>query len=185
MAGATALLASPLLDLRSIAETLHALNPGCPIVPAAFGVHRPDLSELEPAQLARAASATPALAHAEAHRQEHAEDAHAERERDHGEVALGLSAWRTAELGGPCDPDELEGVLAAVARGEFGAVERVKGIARAGAGWVRFDVAGGRPSMTAFGPGEGEAARVVAIGRAGDEPGLQPAFAACAAPAIA
>ena len=83
----------------------------------------------------------------------------------------------------PCDLDGLRGVLEAVARGAFGPVERVKGIARAGPGWVHFDVAGGRSSMTAFAASEGEEARVVAIGRAVDEERLRAAFAACAVPA--
>jgi G3E family GTPase len=69
-----------------------------------------------------------------------------------------------------------------VLQGAYGQVERVKGITRAGDGWIRFDVAGGRSSMAAFAPdGADEAQRVVAIGRHVDEEGLRAAFAACAA----
>ena len=101
---------------------------------------------------------------------------------DHDHVALDLMSW-SATLGGACDPDELQRLLEAVARGNFGDVARVKGIARAGSGWIRFDLAGGRPSMAAFAAQDGEHPRVVAIGRAVDGVGLQAAFAACAAAA--
>ena len=88
----------------------------------------------------------------------------------------------SSRLTGPCDLDGLGAVLEGVARGAFGHVERVKGIARAGSGWVHFDVAGGRSSVTAFAPREGEEARVVAIGRTVDEARLRAAFEGCAIP---
>ncbi|MFZ3236617.1 MAG: GTP-binding protein [Stellaceae bacterium] len=69
-------------------------------------------------------------------------------------------------------------------RGAFGQIERVKGIARAGSGWVHFDVAGGRPSVTAFAAQEGEEGRVVAIDRTVNEARLRAAFEACAVPAV-
>ena len=99
----------------------------------------------------------------------------------HGELGLGLTSWSTA-LTAPCDPKGLKDLLESVARGAFGDVDRVKGIVPAGAGWVRFDVAGGRASMTAFAPSGNETARVIAIGRTVDETGLEAAFAACADP---
>ena len=71
-------------------------------------------------------------------------------------------------------------MLNAVCEGGFGRVERLKGIARAGAGWMRFDVAGGRASMAAFAAGDEEQPRVVAIGRALEEDRLRAAFEACA-----
>jgi hypothetical protein len=46
---------------------------------------------------------------------------------------------------------------------------------------VRFDVAGGRPSIAAFAAAKDESARVVAIGRDVDEEKLHAAFKACAA----
>ncbi|MGI4976652.1 MAG: hypothetical protein ACRYG6_06890, partial [Janthinobacterium lividum] len=52
-----------------------------------------------------------------------------------------------------------------------------------GSGWLRFDVAGGHPSLAAFAAPAGEVARVVAIGRDLDEPALRAAFLACAPPA--
>ena len=53
-------------------------------------------------------------------------------------------------------------------------------MARAGTGWIRFDVAGGRANMAAFAATQNEAARVVAIGRQVDEERLAAAFKACA-----
>jgi hypothetical protein len=55
----------------------------------------------------------------------------------------------------------------------------VKGLTRSRAGWVSFDVAGGRASITAFAATTTETARIVAIGRSIDEPGLQAALKAC------
>ena len=89
-------------------------------------------------------------------------------------------SW-SAPLPNECDADVLQDVLDAVVKGRFGQVERVKGIARAGAGWIHFDVAGGRSTMAAFAPGAGEAPRVVAIGKSVDKARLSAAFAACAA----
>ena len=95
--------------------------------------------------------------------------------------APGLASW-SAPLEGECDTNALQTVLEAVLRGAYGPVERMKGVARAGAGWIRFDVAGGRSSMAAFAPeGADQAARVVAFGRHVDEEGLRAAFEACAA----
>ena len=84
-------------------------------------------------------------------------------------------------LSQPCDPQRLHDLLVRVAAGQFGEVERVKGLARAGGGWMRFDIAGGRVSMMAFAAPETEAARVIAIGRHLDEARLRIAFEDCAA----
>ena len=96
--------------------------------------------------------------------------------------ALDLQSW-SAHLNGPCNPQELSELLDAVARGAYGEVERVKGIAQSSTGWVHFDVAGGRSSIAAFAPGAGEEPRVIAIGRKLDEMKLRTAFQACVAPA--
>ncbi len=56
-------------------------------------------------------------------------------------------------------------LLNRLADGGAGDIERLKGIARMGDGWVRFDIAGGRPSIAAFAPKGEETARVIAIGR--------------------
>ena len=70
--------------------------------------------------------------------------------------------------------------LAAMASGRFGQVLRVKGIAPAGSGWVKFDLAGGRPSVSAHVPRGDEAPRALAIGHDLDRDGLPRLFAACA-----
>ena len=88
-------------------------------------------------------------------------------------------SWSSG-LSGNCDPDGLHAILDGVVGGAFGQVERIKGIARSGNGWVRFDVAGGRSSVTAFAPRMlDEEPRVLAIGRGVDEIGLRTAFDAC------
>ncbi|MBV8870202.1 MAG: GTP-binding protein, partial [Acetobacteraceae bacterium] len=161
----------PEVELRVVAATLRGLNPSVSVVAAEFGVVRP-----EPLAPAAPVATVPRTRLAEVPTHRHADHGH---DHDHAAVVPGLTSW-SARLNGPCDADGLEGVLAAVARGEFGAVERVKGIARVGAGWIHFDMAGGRPRLAAFAPREGEEARVVAIGRSVDEASLQAAFAACA-----
>ena len=95
-----------------------------------------------------------AAPHSHAH--EHGDHTHA-----HSHDVLGLKSWSTL-LPANCTAEGLNELLEHVAGGRFGQVERVKGVARAGSGWVRFDVAGGRASMTAFAAGKDEAARVVA-----------------------
>ena len=157
----------PEAELRVVAATLRGLNPSVSVAAAEFGVVRP-----EPLAPAAPVATVPRKRLTEVPTHRHAD-------HDHAAVVPGLTSW-SARLNGPCDADGLEGVLAAVARGEFGAVERVKGIARVGAGWIHFDMAGGRPRLAAFAPREGEEARVVAIGRSVDEASLQAAFAACA-----
>jgi len=83
-------------------------------------------------------------------------------------------------LSGACDTESLAALLHAVVEGEFGQVERLKGVARAGSGWVKFDVAGGRASMAAVAAPKDEASRAVAIGRDVDEEKLRAAFVGCA-----
>jgi putative photosynthetic complex assembly protein 2 len=162
-------------ELLTVSDTLRALNPGAAIVPATYGAVQAGTLDGWAAEARRPAEtqhrATSDHHHAEDHEHEHAH-----------EDALGFQSW-SGRLGGPCDPQGLRELLDAVARGAFGQVERVKGIARSGAGWVRFDVAGGQSSVAAFAPGDGEQPRVVAIGSTMDEDGLRAAFEACAAAA--
>jgi G3E family GTPase len=168
-------LASP-AELQMIATTLRAINPAAVILAATYGVVRETPAPPAPV--------VPAVAHsrAEHHRHDHA--GHEDHDHDHHEVALGLQSWSSA-LAGPCDPQDLHALLQAVATGHYGEVDRVKGLTRAGDGWIHFDVAGGRSSMAAFAPRDGEQPRVVAIGRSVDRARLQAAFAACMAPAAA
>ncbi len=150
--------------LRTVFDTVRGLNPAAEIAPARFGLidvkaaPQPDATEPE-AQ---------------------APEPHAHDHDHHNHAALGLSSW-SASLAAACDADRLQHLLGRVIAGGFGEVERVKGVARADGGWIRFDVAGGRYSMAAFSPPNEESPRVVAIGRHVDETGLTAAFAACAA----
>jgi putative photosynthetic complex assembly protein 2 len=98
----------------------------------------------------------------------------------HGhEDALGFTSWST-RLSSSYRLQELQDLLDSVARGAYGQIERVKGIARANEGWVHFDVTGGRSSVAAFAPAKDEEQRVTAIGRTLDGIKLQAAFDACA-----
>lgn len=178
-------------ELETIYDTLHALNPDARILSARYGVirepagtgpgHRADAAGAPPAPPSPPAGnghAAPAAAngHGRAPAQG---NGHA---RDEG-PALDLDTWST-RLSGPCDPQSLRAVLDAVANGAFGDVARVKGIARAGAGWVHFDVAGGRSQVAAFAPESSDEPRVVAIGRQVDGERLKAAFEACRAPVL-
>jgi putative photosynthetic complex assembly protein 2 len=199
-------LASP-TELRVLAETLRGINPSGEILLAAYGVvsggplaaHQNSHAHHEHAHHEHTRhehtrhetgqSGVPAIVGGHPHTFDAGFDHDAEFGHAHGgasghaaPIALGFESW-SASLLHACDPDELQRLLESVASGHYGDVARVKGIARAGAGWIRFDLAGGRPSMAAFAPVDGEHPRVVAIGRAVDGVKLQAAFAACAAAA--
>jgi putative photosynthetic complex assembly protein 2 len=113
------------------------------------------------------------------HGQDESHAHHEAHEHVHAADALGYTSWST-NLTAPVDAQALSALLDQIARGRFGQVKRVKGIARAAAGWLAFDLAGGRPSISAFAAAAGEVARCVAIGAGLDEPGLEHAFAGCA-----
>ncbi|OYV40291.1 MAG: hypothetical protein B7Z80_04985, partial [Rhodospirillales bacterium 20-64-7] len=193
-------------ERRMVAETLRRLNPSVAIATARYGAVEPELEAVpaidpdhgnhaghDPAcadhqcsHAAHAHSHDPQPSHTGAHdhpappRHEHEhehEHAH-EHQHDHAGAELGFVSWQ-AELAGIADPAALAGVLEAITRGAYGEIKRVKGLTRAGAGWVNFDVAGGRASMTAFAAAAGETARIVAIGRSIDGLGLTTAFSAC------
>jgi putative photosynthetic complex assembly protein 2 len=98
------------------------------------------------------------------------------------QAGLERKSW-SASLPGQCDPQEIHDLLEAGARGAFGEVERIDGIARARSGWVQFEMVYGRSSVASIAPRERDEPRVSAIGRGVDEVRLQAAFDACAAPA--
>ena len=91
-----------------------------------------------------------------------------------------MRSW-TASLPGPCDPEGVRNLLDAAARGRFGEVERVRGIARAGSGWIRFEMIGGHSNIATFAPHERDRPCVIALGHRVDEARLQAAFDACVA----
>ncbi|MFW5680664.1 MAG: putative photosynthetic complex assembly protein PuhE [Pseudomonadota bacterium] len=87
-------------------------------------------------------------------------------------------SWRTS-LVGAYDPAGLETVLQDVARGTFGRIAEVRGVARACSGWVRFDLVGGQPHLISCQPTPQDEAAVVAEGWALDGLRLQAAFDGC------
>jgi putative photosynthetic complex assembly protein 2 len=161
-------------EKMAVAETLRRLNPAVTIVTARYG-H----VDAAPVELPRIALVHNHDEHEHDHH-DHAHHDHDEHEHhhNHAESELGFTSWHT-ELTEPCNADALQALLDAVVRGKFGEILRVKGLAKSGAGWLHFDVAGGRASMTAFAAAAGETPRVVAIGRSINETTLQAAFAAC------
>ena len=166
-------------ELRMVEATLRALNPLAQMVPATHGALRAPVRQ------------TDATDHHEAPRPtdggawditiDEATGLVESRHFDSQSDPLGFATWSTT-LAGSCDPQLLQELLEAVADGAFGRIERVKGVVRAGAGWVRFDCSGGRPNLQAFAADEDEMARLVAVGCEIDRGRLQAAFAACTMP---
>ena len=77
---------------------------------------------------------------------------------------MGFTSW-SRHLAGSVDADRLREMLMTIAAGEVGEIVRMKGIVRSGGGWLRFDVAGGHPSIAAHLPTPSEKPRALAIGR--------------------
>ena len=149
-------------ELLMVRNTLRELNATAPIMAATYGVAQ------------EGPIVTQDVVHARA---DHDHDHH-DHEHHHHEPHPSMQAWDTV-IEGVLRPDRLLPVLEAVAAGSFGDIRRLKGIARAGAGWIRFDVAGGRPSLSAFAPGPAEIARVVAIGDHIDTEALRAQLLGC------
>jgi putative photosynthetic complex assembly protein 2 len=85
----------------------------------------------------------------------------------------------------PCHAATLRQVLQAAADGDFGEVEHLDGLVRNAdaAGWIRFQLSGGRAGLAALGSAEGEEPRVTATGRRLDGARLRAALQARALPA--
>lgn len=158
-------------ELRMVQATLRALNPEAGLVLAAYGVARAGGTEHGGAPASHDADASDPYVDAAGGI---AAVPHFDSQMD----ALGFGTW-SAALPGSCDPQLLCELLEAVADGAFGQIERVKGVVRAGPGWVRFDCSGGRPNLTVFAAAADEMPRLVAVGRDIDRGRLQVAFAAC------
>ena len=159
-----------------VAETLHRLNPAVRIVTARYG--QVDAEPVTVLALVQPHAHDEHCADAHCGHADHAQHDHHEHAHDHAAHELGFVSWHT-ELAGNFDADALQAVLAGVIRGKFGAIKRVKGITRSGAGWLSFDVAGGRSSISAFAASHGETARIVAIGQRIDEAALSAALDGC------
>ncbi len=174
-----------------VAETLRRLNPSVKIVSARYGeVDSEPMTVLALVENHVEADHVQdehcghlrqdhAPGHAQHHHQ-HDHDGHSDREHehDHAGAELGFTSW-TANLKAGCDPDALQAVLDAITRGTYGEIKRVKGLTKSGAGWLHFDVAGGRASMSAFAAKPTESPRIVAIGKSIDTAGLDAAFSNC------
>ena len=90
---------------------------------------------------------------------------------------MGMSSW-SRHLKGSLDADRLRAELARIGEGSVGQVDRMKGIARAAEGWLRFDIAGGRASISAYAPKDDtERPRALAIGHDLDLEALDRIFA--------
>jgi putative photosynthetic complex assembly protein 2 len=148
-------------DIPIVEASLKALNPGATILRARHGLVQAAGFEEIPSNGWRA-SGTPG---------------HQDGLGGH-DHALEYTSW-SAHLDTSWQSEALQTILEAVARGAYGQVDRVKGIARAGAGWVHFDVSGGHSTIAAFAPSRAEEPRVMAIGRSLDVTRLQAAFEAC------
>jgi putative photosynthetic complex assembly protein 2 len=179
-------------ELIMVETTLRGLNPTAPIMRASFGVAAagpilPIAMAAEPVVVQPAAPAKRDHHDRHAHDHDHHDhDAHGHDDHDHDHDdhhghqhadALSFDSW-SGLIQKPVEPESLLMLLDRLADGAAGDIERLKGIARMGDGWVRFDIAGGRPSIAAFAPKVEETARVIAIGRHLNEQVLTEAFAA-------
>jgi len=86
----------------------------------------------------------------------------------------------TIRLAAPCDASRMSRVLDDVARGSFGAVERLDGRARTPDGYIAFALEGGRAHLSPVGSAGTHEIGAVAIGRTLDTSRLQAAFDGCA-----
>jgi len=180
-------------SLTMIRHTLKELHPGATVVFANFGIpqdSRSITSLLADLPVLHSNQAEAEKAQSEHKWQPSEQEARAPSigmkagsaaKRSDQEIALGFESW-SATLQGICDTERLRILLDALVAGQYGQLERVKGIVRAGEGWVRFDLAGGRPSIAAHAAEENESPRVMAIGKNVDEQGLLSAFMNCSLP---
>jgi putative photosynthetic complex assembly protein 2 len=186
-------------ELMMVETTLRGLNPTAPIMRASFGIAAagPILPRALPAA-APAAAEAPEPAHKAHDHRHHDHDAHAEADHDHDDdhghghghghdhghghshshaEELTFESW-SGLIQAHVEAESLLMLLDRLADGGAGDIERLKGIARMGDGWVRFDIAGGRPSIAAFAPKGEETPRVIAIGRHLNQTMLAEAFGA-------
>ncbi|MER0238627.1 putative photosynthetic complex assembly protein PuhE [Fulvimarina sp. MAC8] len=165
-------------ELSAVRETLIALNPKAKILPARYGAVEEELIPSQAIYVHSGANEELDAGndhethghHHHDHGPAHHEHGHEGHDHHHGhghhhpEPGLGLGSW-SRSLTRPIATDELSARLHMVARGDAGRVDRMKGIAKSGEGWMRFDIAGGRVSMSVHIPQKNEAARALAIGK--------------------
>ena len=169
-----------------VAETLRRLNPNVKIVSARYGQVDPEpmtvLTLIENHSVEKHGEPEHVhdehcghLDHDHGYQDHHAKHEH---EHNHASDELGFTSWN-AKLENACDPDALQALLEAITHGKYGEIKRVKGLTKSGSGWLHFDVAGGRASMTAFAAGPAESPRIVAIGKNIDHAALHAALTNC------
>ncbi|TPW30414.1 putative photosynthetic complex assembly protein PuhE [Pararhizobium mangrovi] len=187
------------VELDLVRDTLASLNPDARTIAARYGmlsegafsdiaiaeVWQPQEKAEDPhASSAHHAGHAPAHAETSTHRHghAHAHDHHHEHGAADGPEAhhqhedeLGLQSW-AMRTNGTIDPTELRRLLEDAKGGTFGTIERMKGLVPAQTGWLRFDIAGGHISVTAFAAKPAETPRVMAIGSDLDKPALETAF---------
>ena len=156
-------------ELAAVIDTLAGLNPDASVFTARHG-------KLTDASL----PAAPVLVRAvNAHGHGHAHDNGHDHEHDHGHShareALGFENFSMV-LDAPLPPAVLRPLLERIAAGAHGRVVRLKGVVPGSAGWLKFDIAGGRVSIAAHAPREDEMARVMVIGEGLERTDLQAAF---------
>jgi putative photosynthetic complex assembly protein 2 len=178
-------LVSP-AERMAVAETLRRLNPQVKIFAARYG--QVEAEPMAVAYLKLVKAEAPVHDHDEQHDHDceaHGCNAHEPHEHahdeahDHAHDGLGFVSWN-ASIAAPCDADRLKAMLDGIVEGAFGDIRRVKGITRTAYGWMSFDVAGGRASLSAFAAKPGEQARILAIGPSIAEAALQDALTNCA-----
>jgi putative photosynthetic complex assembly protein 2 len=163
-------------ERRMVAETLRRLNPGVQLRTARYGQID---AEVQPLLALVATAQDHNHSHATQDHHDHHDHAGHEHHHDHAGAELGFASCHFA-LPDMIDTGALQSVLDRAVQGGFGDVIRVKGIAKVNGGWINFDVAGGRASITAFVAGAAETPRLVAIGRSVDQAALEHACNACA-----
>ena len=166
-------------ELMMVETTLRSLNPTAPIMRASFGIAA--AGPILPLAM-NSETATHGEHATHDHDHHHAHDEHEHHDHDHHHDhahgdALSFDSW-SGLIEAPVEPESLLMLLDRLADGAAGDIERLKGIARMGDGWVRFDIAGGRPSIAAFAPKGEETPRVIAIGRHLNEALLADSFGA-------
>jgi putative photosynthetic complex assembly protein 2 len=144
-------LVSPAM-LQTVEDTLRPLNPAAHIVYASFGMVDSDGLKAVDATVKSGVPAHDPVDSGTDHDHAHEHD-----------ESLGMETW-SHFLDGEVDETRLRTLAEEIRDGAFGQVARAKGVMRVSAGWVKFDVAGGRVYVAAHLAVENERARAMAIG---------------------
>ncbi|MEJ1994429.1 MAG: putative photosynthetic complex assembly protein PuhE [Limibacillus sp.] len=169
-------------ELATVSSTLSMLNPRAHVVTARFSMMDEALDpDRALVALMTAAKAEEDQDNARDHAEDHGAGKHHEDHAHHHDLeqTLGFTSWSTT-LSGFYEAESLERLLSSAARGDYGEIRRLKGLAHSGEGWILFELAGGRSYMTAFAPQGEERARVMAIGKITAPERLKSDLEACA-----